>query len=184
MHIWEHREKLSSLRTVVTPRHKPPCFLADPLECCQQVLSVISSVIIFGRSVQAEGQITEQASSGSVPSHLKPFKPFSLKASPQPVNRMLSLSLNNCLLTQKYGRVYFACFDDAAKRWARWLKLELNSSSDRTSFPWRELTWSQTLSIGDTQTRLCLANIRKMSLVILPLTILLQRHSHKALNNP
>lgn len=43
--------KTGSMRTEVTLRHKPPCLCADPLECNQQVRSVISSVIIFRSSI-------------------------------------------------------------------------------------------------------------------------------------
>lgn len=54
------QRKTGSLRTNVTLRQKPPCLFADPLECNQQVCSVISSVIIFRTSIQADGQATEQ----------------------------------------------------------------------------------------------------------------------------
>ena len=53
-------EKDRELRTEVSQRHKPPCLSADPPECNHQVSSVISGVIIFRSSIQANGQITEQ----------------------------------------------------------------------------------------------------------------------------
>lgn len=65
--------KTGSMRTEVTLRHKPPCLCADPLECNQQVRSVISSVIIFRSSIQADGQITEQWTGRTLPSRYTPF---------------------------------------------------------------------------------------------------------------
>lgn len=67
------KRKTGSLRTEVTLRHKPPCLFADPLECNQQVCSVISSVIIFRTSIQADGQTTEQWTSRTQPSRYTPF---------------------------------------------------------------------------------------------------------------
>lgn len=149
MHIWEHREKLSSLRTMVTLRHKPPCLLADPLECCQQVPSVISSVIIFGWSVQAEGQTT-------VPSHHKPFK---LEAFFPPSKLHLSLWAAYCLFGWaivcwlRNMIVFILCALTTQRGDGQRVNLEHNSSSARTSSPVEGADLkSNTLNRGHTNT--------------------------------
>lgn len=78
----------------MTLRHKPPCLSADPLECNQQVRLVISSVIIFSSSIQADGQITEQWTGHTLPSLYMPFPSWCLffKFSPLPVECMFLLS--------------------------------------------------------------------------------------------
>lgn len=59
--LWKNNfAKTGSERTEVSLRHKPPCLTVDPLESNQQVCSVISSVIIFRASIQADGQIMKR----------------------------------------------------------------------------------------------------------------------------
>lgn len=69
-HVWVKGQK--TWRTEVTPRQKPPCFGADPLECNQRVCSVIFRVIIFRSSIQAVGQITQQPTGRPQPSRYVP----------------------------------------------------------------------------------------------------------------